>query len=433
MPEISVVIPVYNAEKYLPSCIESVIAQNFDDYEIIGVDDGSTDSSGKILDGYAKKHSFITVVHQGNLGQAAARNIGIEKSSGKYIFFLDSDDRIKTNTLAELYENAKKNNTDIVYFDAQCVFENKNLYNAAKEKYYIRDKCYGINTGKELFAQLINDGCFTDSACLMFCRRNFLVGNGISFITGILYEDCCFSVLCFMRANVVQHINKRFYLYTVHENSTMTSSQFKCINLYSRLICFRKFSELFFSEELTNQQKFALTKFTDDIIKGSIRYIYNNIDEVEMERLFEMINVYDYLYDFSACGIAPCKIVRSFRMKAFNEKLKGSRSVTVYGAGIRSRRLYAYLRVDNLKIRVKNFLVTERDENPQFLFDLPVCSLSEKYVPSKTDLVVIAVQNKFASQITEKLESIGISNYFVIDDEMNAVIVEKIKAAFHLS
>lgn len=432
MIKISIVVPVYNVEKYLSTCLDSIIEQNFDDYEIICIDDGSTDCSGRILDEYARKYSFVSVVHQKNSGQAMARNIGIEKSSGKYIFFLDSDDCIEKDTLAELYDNAENNNVDIVYFDAQCVFESENLYNPAKEKYYIRNKCYGIDTGKELFARLINDGCFTDSACLMFYRKDFLKANNIKFITGMLYEDCYFSVLCFMRAKMVQHINKRYYLYNVHSNSTMTSSQFKCINLYSRLICFRKFSEFYFNEKLSNQQKCALTKFMNDTVKLAIRDIYNNIDESEMEKLSEKINLYDYLYDFSACGIDFYKIVSFCKIKAFKEKLENEQSVSIYGAGIRAKRLYSYLRITTPNVTLKNFLVSDRGENPQSLFNLPVYSLSEGYVPDRKDFVVIAVQNKLISQLTENLENKGILNYLVIDDGMNAVMIEKIKNLFHI-
>lgn len=87
----TIVVPVYNVEKYLPDCVSSVLCQSFKDYEIILVDDGSTDGSGKLCDRYAEKDSRIKVIHQSNQGQAAARNAGIKVADGGYLFFFDAD------------------------------------------------------------------------------------------------------------------------------------------------------------------------------------------------------------------------------------------------------------------------------------------------------------------------------------------------------
>ena len=103
MPLISVIIPIYNTERLLPKCIESVLAQTLSDIEIILIDDGSTDESGKICDSYACKDKRIHVTHIPNHGVSHARNKGIELSQGKYIHFMDSDDRMEPEMLSELY------------------------------------------------------------------------------------------------------------------------------------------------------------------------------------------------------------------------------------------------------------------------------------------------------------------------------------------
>lgn len=113
MSKVSIIVPVYNVEKYLTRCLDSLINQDFTDIEIICIDDGSTDLSGKILDDYAEKDDRIKVIHQTNGGQSVARNAGMKMASGKYINFVDSDDWIDLNFIERLYNAAEKYNADI--------------------------------------------------------------------------------------------------------------------------------------------------------------------------------------------------------------------------------------------------------------------------------------------------------------------------------
>lgn len=114
MPQVSVIVPVYQAEKYIGSCIESIFAQTFSDYELILVDDGSTDSSGKICDQYADRDSRIRVIHKENAGVAAARNTGIEVSSGKYLCFIDADDIADDSLIASCIEKMEEEQADVL-------------------------------------------------------------------------------------------------------------------------------------------------------------------------------------------------------------------------------------------------------------------------------------------------------------------------------
>ena len=102
MNKVSIIIPIYNTEKYLKACLDSVLSQTYENLEIILIDDGSTDNSGKIIDDYAKKDHRIKVVHQKNRGQSAARNEGLKKATGDYISFIDADDKIKPNFIEKL-------------------------------------------------------------------------------------------------------------------------------------------------------------------------------------------------------------------------------------------------------------------------------------------------------------------------------------------
>ena len=119
-PQISVIIPVFNVEKFLPQCLDSVTEQNFADIEIICIDDGSTDKSPEILSRYADRDPRIRIISRTNGGLSAARNAGLKIARGKYIFFIDSDDWIEPNTLEKLFATAESTGADLtcVHFRA---------------------------------------------------------------------------------------------------------------------------------------------------------------------------------------------------------------------------------------------------------------------------------------------------------------------------
>ncbi len=118
MPKISVVVPVYNVERYLGRCLDSLLRQSLRDIEIICVDDGSTDGTGALLDGYAAKDARVKVYHKENAGAGGARNFGAERAGGEYLFFCDPDDWCSRRMLGRLYSNARKHDSDVVVFGA---------------------------------------------------------------------------------------------------------------------------------------------------------------------------------------------------------------------------------------------------------------------------------------------------------------------------
>jgi glycosyltransferase involved in cell wall biosynthesis len=133
MPKVSIIIPVYNVEKYLAECLDSAIGQTLRDIEIICVDDGSTDRSPEILDEYAKKDSRIIVIHQQNAGPGPARNVGIDLAKGEYIAFLDSDDVMKLTLCEKAAQVAERENADMTYF----LYENNRSQRKSKYERFI--------------------------------------------------------------------------------------------------------------------------------------------------------------------------------------------------------------------------------------------------------------------------------------------------------
>lgn len=114
-PQFSIIIPVYNGEKFLNRCILSVLNQNYDNYEVIFVNDGSTDNSAKLCDDWSQKDSRIKVVHQKNAGLPRAREVGVINANGEYIMFIDVDDWIANGTLQDVYETARKTHADVIF------------------------------------------------------------------------------------------------------------------------------------------------------------------------------------------------------------------------------------------------------------------------------------------------------------------------------
>ena len=214
MPIYSIVIPIYNAEKYLESCMDSILSQRSAvDYEIILVDDGSTDGSAQLCDRYAQELSCVTVIHQVNQGVSVARNTGIGAAQGQYILFLDSDDLWETDLLETVTE-ALQQQPDMAVFGYQefgngCAAAARLPMEAASpetgiayfKKYEAAEKMPLVNCWAAVF------------------RRQFLLENKLLFPVGISYgEDFIFHMHCLKCAQTVVSITKPLYRYRLSEN-----------------------------------------------------------------------------------------------------------------------------------------------------------------------------------------------------------------------
>ncbi|MDD4555968.1 MAG: glycosyltransferase [Alphaproteobacteria bacterium] len=212
MPKISIIVPVYNVEKYLSRCLDSVLAQTFDDFEIICVNDGSVDCSGKILNKFAAKDDRVKIITQRNGGLSVARNNGVLSAKGEYIYFLDSDDAIQPQTLEILHTLSQKHSADLVtidYADSDGIeIPNKN-FNLSKIKYKV--------TNKPLFCGCSGKYRVPVSACTKLYKKELL--HGIEFIPNIHFEDYphTYAVLLKHPKSVVTNIP--LYLYTKNIDS----------------------------------------------------------------------------------------------------------------------------------------------------------------------------------------------------------------------
>lgn len=190
-PAISVIIPVYNVEKFLHACVDSVLAQTFRDYEIILVNDGATKRCPAICDAYAKEYAQVQVIHQENAGLSAARNTGFAAARGKYVYFLDSDDWIVPSALNTLYQIAESKQADAVFFEASVIDESgRPIYHPDYTSFYSRTAEYSdCRPGKQLFREMLQNGDYLPAAPMIFIRREAMKYT----FTPILHEDELFT------------------------------------------------------------------------------------------------------------------------------------------------------------------------------------------------------------------------------------------------
>lgn len=224
-PKVSIIIPVYNVEEFLERCVDSALHQTYPNVEIILVDDGSTDSCPQICDGYERDYFKVIVVHQINSGPSEARNAGMSIAGGQYVYFLDSDDYIREDTIEVLVRTAEESHADIVLFDAITVDANDDTFESEAERNrYIRKATYrGVFSGMEMLRLMIRNDEIRFPPPLMFFRRGYLRDNNILFYPGILHEDVLFVFEALAGAERVVHIPEKLFFRRVRAGSIMTS------------------------------------------------------------------------------------------------------------------------------------------------------------------------------------------------------------------
>ncbi len=241
-PKVSIVIPIYNAQDYLQECLESVLNQTFSDIEVVLVDDGSKDSSGKICDDYASKDDRITVVHQQNAGVSAARNKGIESASGDWIMFVDSDDFITADAVEKLVSQA--DTTDCQNVIANFLEDDKKLTGAVAEfdlADYRADFWGGCIAGPDMFGYVFPEQMrnlpYLGTPCAKMFLRKTIIDNNIRFPLDVRFgEDSIFNMYVFKYAEKVIFIDEPVYVYRKHEGSLCTGNVDKKASEYTAYV-----------------------------------------------------------------------------------------------------------------------------------------------------------------------------------------------------
>lgn len=221
--KVSFILPIYNVEKYLSECVESILAQTYSDFEILLVDDGSPDNCPALCDEWAKKDSRIKALHKSNGGLSDARNYGLEHAKGDYVVFVDSDDFwVNKDCLQRLMNVVDAHpECDFIGFNCSYYYSDSNTLN----KWVAYDECLSKSTDKNTALwSLVASGTFPMSACLKIIKREFLLGMGLRFIKGTIAEDIPWFINLLEGSENCMFVNQYIYAYRQNVAGSITAS-----------------------------------------------------------------------------------------------------------------------------------------------------------------------------------------------------------------
>lgn len=325
---ISVIIPVYNVEEYLRECVDSVLKQTYEAFEVILVDDGSTDASGDICDSYVEKDARIRVIHQENQGLSGARNAGFASANGMYVYFLDSDDWILPESLEELVDKAQREDAEVVFFDANSFADHPEEFQV--EQRYIRKYVYETGEGYRVLEELQKHKEYHSAVPLLFLKREFIQENEIQFEAGILYEDMLYTYEVYCKAKRVAHLQKAFYQRRYRSNSIMTSRK-NLKHYISTMKVYKKSKEI--SEQIGKLEDDTARKYVVRCALNALN-MYNKLSKVErkvnkesyIELKKEILHAHAYgdkALHMRCYGTFPWFVYKAYE-KTFERILKGS-------------------------------------------------------------------------------------------------------------
>lgn len=221
MVKVSAIVPVYKVERYLDICLESLINQTFEDFEVICVNDGSPDNSINILRQYAKLDKRIKIFSQKNSGLSAARNLGLSQAEGEYITFVDSDDYLSPVAIERMYDNIFQNKSDYMFSYVYQVFPDKGVYwempNIKDFTKHIKTPVFSENDlGAEFYLKFIY------SAWAKMYRKDFI--KDFSFPKGLIFEDFPFFAQCYLNAKKISYDFEPLYFYRKSKDSLISNA-----------------------------------------------------------------------------------------------------------------------------------------------------------------------------------------------------------------
>lgn len=278
--KVSVIVPVYNVEEYLPECIDSILGQRFDRFELILVDDGATDGSGAICDSYAAKDSRIRVLHKENGGLSSARNAGIEVASGKYIAFIDSDDVVHKDYLRDMVAIAERENADLVacsfFKGEECVWQHTDE---------ARVEALDIRIGREILNKMNENDVVVTVAWNKLYHSKFFKEYALRYPEGKIHEDMFLTPQVLYHADKMIITSRRLYFYRQRPNSIMSAAfslkQLQVLESIEFRISF--FQETGFPELMTREYESYIRKIIQ--MHEKMHMEHSNQYEIHMKQL----------------------------------------------------------------------------------------------------------------------------------------------------
>lgn len=359
--KISVIMPVYNVQNYLEEALESIINQSLKEIEILCVDDGSTDDSLNILKKIGDLDPRIKVFSKKNAGASSARNYGLKRATGKYIYFMDSDDILESNALEICFNKAEKYNLDMVIFSTEPFFEKEDFQENIRKDYYSRYSDYsGELSGREFFMKAVSEAELKPAVWLYLLKREIITANKISFYEGIIQEDNLFTIECLLLAQSVKYINAYFHKRRVRENSVMTGST-TIYHAYSYYIVMRELEKFAEKENLKSDKEVYSALLTQILrTRNYLCGILADIDPKKMREEAEQLP-YGIGFYFFMCDAVGQRRALSWTQSVWeNEK---SRKYKLEFDLKAEREQLERIKTENLDLKKKNEANTEENNN----------------------------------------------------------------------
>ncbi len=401
MVKVSVVIPVYNVEKYLPACMESVLNQTLRELEVICIDDASPDRCGEMLDEYAAADPRVKVIHlPENRRQGYGRNRGLDQARGKYIYFLDSDDMITPEALEELYELSERDRLQGVFFDSQVIFDSPELARRYASYPSERSGSYpdAVMKGPELFDLFISQHEWTCYVQRQFWDLAFLRENDIRFPDGVEHEDELLPHKGLLLADRVRYIRKDYFIRRYRADSVMTTPP-TAKNFHGYFMNFVKMDQISrqygIHSEAAERNMYRMTqlfsRYYDDLKKNG------DLDAWFREDELPLYNFYDRL-----------RSVEIYADELFPEEIdtlqKYSR-IFIYGAGVFGKKFIRAL--TKYDFAIDGVVVTRAENNPRVLMGHRVIPYAELQGDRASTVILLAMTKGFADEVQPVLEKDG--------------------------
>lgn len=296
---VSIIIPVYNVEKYLEECIESVLNQTYKNIEVIAIDDGSTDSSKLILEKYELLDKRMNVLSINNSGQGKCRNMAIKMCKGKYVFFLDSDDYLDLDCIYNLVNIISKKKLDLVIYNGIAFYDDNNNKVFHKKSYF--DISEDVKNKILMKQQMSKYAIDMVSPCMKIYKREFLIENNVYFEEGLFGEDVIFWIKCCINVKTAMYYDYIGYFRRYRKDSVMTTKSPKIISdrIYTLKNIKYEIDKLEKNENF-DYLRYGFGRYTDSLFNKIFDYKKN--DRIYLLNLFkdnygvEIINRYEKKY-----------------------------------------------------------------------------------------------------------------------------------------
>ena len=404
--DVSVIVTVYNIERYIGECLDSLLDQEEINYEVICVDDASTDRSYEILCDYQQRDSRIKVIHNSqNMGLSSARNVGFKEAVGEFLYNIDGDDLLKQGALKRLYSCAVENELDLLGFSAVSFFDDDEMRKYGSENEYVRKGNYlDVKPGPELFAELIdNNDRASSNMVLYFYNREFFERNNLYGIEGLRYADDSMFAM-YMAAKRAMCITDQLYMRRYRSGSVVTAPM-KKYYMESMIVLFLEELRIWQNSNLNSELNKKIEKYFN-MRQDSIRSFYNKFRNDGSETILLNQNVmakYFYKYFIEEVPLHnECLSIEEIN------NLKNTENVILYGAGYIANevaKVLEYNGIDNYEV-----VVTDTSSNPKRFRGRIVSGIKDNEYNEERTAVVVAISKKNFDSVMKLLEERKLKN-----------------------